>query len=76
MTRMNVLDELLGHVLSVIFEYLAQEWRRFYACLLLAIAISSFILWLIPARTLSIVLSIAVFTTGLIGGVFWERANR
>jgi hypothetical protein len=73
---MNVLDELLGHVLSVILDYLAQEWRRFYACLLLALATSSFILWLVPACILSIVLSIAVITTGLIGGVWWEHANR
>ncbi len=73
---MNVLEELLGHVLSAIFDILAQERERFCACLLLALAIGVLIFALVPARTLSIVLSISVIATGLIGGVWWESANR
>jgi len=65
--RMEFLAELLDLILS--------PWRRLYACLLMALAISAFILLLVPARTLSIVLSIVVIATGVIGGVWWERAS-
>ena len=76
MTQVNVLEELVGHVLSAIVDVLVQEWGRFCACLLLALAISALILVLAPARTLSIILSISVTASGLVGGVWWERTSR
>jgi hypothetical protein len=70
------MGDLLGQVLGVLFELLGEEFRRFYACSLLALAIAGLILAFVPARTLSIVLSITVLATGIVGGVWWERASR
>ena len=61
--------------LSELLELILAPWRPLYACLLMAMAISGFVLWLVPERKLSIILSIAVITTGIIGGVWWERAS-
>ena len=72
---MDVSGELLSYVLSELFNLLGQERRRFYACSLLALAISGLILGLVPASNLSIILSIAVIATGVIGGVWWARAS-
>ena len=57
-------------------ELLFGEWRRLYACLLLAFAIIGFILWLVSDRNLSIILSIAVAAVGIIGGALWEPAGK
>ena len=59
-----------------LIELLLGERRRLYACLLLAFANNGFILWLVPDRDLSILLSIAVAVVGIIGGVIWERAGK
>jgi len=59
-----------------LLELLLAEYRRFYACLLMAMAISGLVLTFVPGRTLSIILSLVAFVSGIVGGVGWERASR
>jgi hypothetical protein len=59
-----------------LLHFLLQEWSRFYACLILAIAISCLVLLLVPSRNLSIGISIAIIISGIVGGVAWERRYR
>jgi hypothetical protein len=46
-----------------------------YACVLLSIAISGFVLWLVPSRGWSIAISIATIVIGIVAGVLWERRS-
>ena len=62
--------------LADLLHFLFREWSRFYACLLLAIAVSSLVLVLVPSRNLSIGISIALIVCGIVGGVAWERRRR
>ena len=64
---MNVLGELL----ELVFGW----WRRFYACLLLSLAIGGLVLSLVSSRSVSISISIAVVVTGIVAGVIWERRS-
>ena len=64
---MNIPGELL--------ELLFGWWRRFYACLLLSIAISGLVLWLVPSRSWSITIAIVVIVIGIVAGVVWERRS-
>ena len=61
--------------LGDLFELACGSARRFYACVLLSIAISGFVLWLVPSRGWSIAISITTIVTGIVAGVFWERRS-
>jgi hypothetical protein len=63
MTEVIVLSELL-------------ELLHFYACLLMAAAISGLVLAFVPRPTLSIMLSIVALASGIAGRVWWERASK
>lgn len=53
-----------------------SQCRRLYACVLLGLAASGFILWLVPSQNLGLIATLAVVTMGVIAGVLWERASR
>ena len=72
--RMICFGGVIGFLLDLL-HFLLQEWSRFDACLLLAIAISGLVLVLVPSRNLSIGISIAVIS-GIAGGVAWQRRHR
>jgi|KBSSwiStaDraftv2_1062776.scaffolds.fasta_scaffold488380_3 hypothetical protein len=62
--------------LGDLFELACGSARRFYASVLLSVAISSLALWLVPSRGWSIAISITSIVTGIIAGVIWERRSR
>jgi len=62
---------ILGELLELVFGW----WRRFYACLLLSLAISGLVLWLVPSRSWSVTISIVVVVIGIVAGVVWERRS-
>jgi len=63
--------DIPGELLELLFGW----WPRFYACLLLALAISGLVLWLVPSRGWSVTISIVVVVIGIVGGVVWERRS-
>jgi hypothetical protein len=59
-----------------LFVLFLSQCRRLHSCVLLALAASGFILWLVPSQNLGLIAALAVVTLGVIAGVLWERANR
>jgi hypothetical protein len=60
-----------------VIELVCRERRRFYACLLLSLAIAGNALWLAPNPRLGLTLGAGVVVMGILVGVLWEcRARR
>ena len=63
--------DIPGELLELVFGW----WKRFYACLLLSLAISGLVWWLVPSRSWSVTITIVVVVIGIVGGVIWERRS-
>ena len=60
-----------------VIELVCRDRRRFYACLLLSLAIGGTALWLAPSPRLGLTLGAGVVVMGILVGVLWEcRARR
>ena len=58
-----------------LLELICGSKRRLYACVLLSIAVSAFVLWLVPSRGWAIAISITTVIIGIVTGVVWERRS-
>jgi len=64
--------EIIGQIL---LDLLSWSSSRLCACILLSLAMSALVLWLVPSRGWGIAISIGMVVLGTAAGVMWENRN-